>query len=275
MKRNLYLSLIALLIVGCGQAEAPADVAASTSPAPATSTPAPAASTSTANSAAASTSSDAPAAAPSTAATGGNRVQLAQVDLGAVEAAGFVEGEHYQKLPSATAPAGTTADSVEVNEFFMYSCIHCYNLEPFVQAWKEDMPDFVNLVQVPTTWDEYRVLHARAYYAAKSLGVLEDVHLPFFRQIHDSGDYLESPAGIAALFSRFDVSAEDLEDALNDFSVTLEVNRANELGSRYNIQSTPAFVVNGKYLTDVSSAGGSPERLFELIELLAAAELGL
>lgn len=269
MKRIFCLSVAVLLLAGCGQADEPAGSVDTAAPAT-TSAPAPS------STAAPTADTDAAANPPSqSTAAQGDRIQLAQADLSAVAAAGFVEGTHYRLLSSPTAPSGTTADAVEVNEFFMYSCIHCYNLEPFIQAWKQDMPGYVNLVPIPTTWDEYRILHARAFYAAESLGVLEESHLPFFRQIHDSENYLQSPAELAAFYSRFGVSAEDLEDALNDFSVSLKVNRANEIGARYNIQSTPSFVVNGKYQTDVSMSGGNPERLFELIELLSAAELGL
>ncbi len=51
-----------------------------------------------------------------------------------------------------------------------------------------------------------------------------------------------------------------------------KVNQADELGRRYDIDSTPTLIVNGKYRT--GSEAGSPEDMFRLIELLAAAERG-
>ena len=51
--------------------------------------------------------------------------------------------------------------------------------------------------------------------------------------------------------------------------VDIALQRADELVQRYRVDSVPRFVVNGKYLADVSTAG-SPERLISLIGDLAA-----
>lgn len=214
--------------------------------------------------------------AQSAAAAPAERIELAQADFSAVEAAGFVEGRHYRRL-SPTQPTTTSPDSVEVNEFFMYSCIHCYNLEPFVEAWLEEKPDFIDFVPVPTTWNAGVEMHARAYYTAEALGKLEEMHWPFFREMHNAQNFLETPDKMVEFFGRFGVSREEFESVFESFAVNTKVNRATELIRRYRVDSTPTIVVNGKYVTSVGMAdpqAGNPERLFELIELLAAAELG-
>jgi thiol:disulfide interchange protein DsbA len=156
----------------------------------------------------------------------------------------------------------------------MYSCIHCYNLEPYIQSWLETKPAHIEFVRVPTTWDAYRRLHAQAYYAARSLGIDEEITLPFFQEIHVNGNYLDTEDKLAALFARFGVSNDEFESVFNSFAVATQTNRADELGRRYRVDSTPTIVINGKYRTGVDMAGGTPEKLFELIEALAAAELG-
>jgi len=204
------------------------------------------------------------------------RIELAQADLNAVEAAGFIEGRHYRRL-SPTQPSGSSSDQVEVAEFFMYSCIHCYNLEPYVQAWLENKPEHIDFVRVPTTWSAGVRMHAQAFYAAEALGKGEEMHQPFFREMHVSGNFLETPDAMAGFFGRFDVNRDDFESVFDSFAVHTKVNRADELGRRYRVDSTPTIVINGKYTTGTGMAdptGGSPERLFELIEVLAAAELG-
>ncbi len=50
-----------------------------------------------------------------------------------------------------------------------------------------------------------------------------------------------------------------------------KVQRADELMRRYRVSATPTMVINGKYRTDGSSAGGY-DMLMELIDELAAAE---
>jgi thiol:disulfide interchange protein DsbA len=107
-----------------------------------------------------------------------------------------------------------------------------------------------------------------------TLGKLEEMNMPLFREMHDNGNYLESPAKLREFFGRYGVSGADFDSVFNSFSVVTQVNRADELGQRYRINSTPTIIVAGKYRTGVSEAGGSPEQLIALIEALAAAELG-
>jgi thiol:disulfide interchange protein DsbA len=53
--------------------------------------------------------------------------------------------------------------------------------------------------------------------------------------------------------------------------VEARLQRADELVQRYRIDGVPTFVVNGKYVADVRSAGG-PDRLLTLVGDLAAQE---
>ena len=188
-----------------------------------------------------------------------------------VAAAGFVEGRHFRRISVASAP-NPTPGQVEVAEFFMYSCIHCFNLEPYVQAWLPNKPAYINFVRVPTTWSEPIRLHAQAFYAAAALGKGEEMHEPFFESMHVDRNYLESQAEMRQFFARFGVSDADFNSVFESFSVRSQVNRADELGRRYAVESTPTIIVAGKYSTGVSEAG-SYERLFALIEALAASEL--
>jgi thiol:disulfide interchange protein DsbA len=160
----------------------------------------------------------------------------------------------------------------------MHSCIHCYNLEPYVEAWLEHKPDYINFVRVPTTWDAYRKLHAQAFYTAESLGILDEIMMPFFQAIHGPQDPMETPAKLANLFSRFGVSEDDFNSVFNSFSVMTKVNRADELNKRYRVDSTPTIIINGKYTTSIAMAdpvNQNPETMFKVIEALARAELGM
>jgi thiol:disulfide interchange protein DsbA len=188
-----------------------------------------------------------------------------------VAAAGFVEGRHFTRIAATTAP-NPTPGQVEVIEFFMYSCVHCRDLEPYVQAWLPGKPAHINFVRVPTTWNETVRLHAQAFYAAAALGKGEEMHQPFFNTMHNDRNLLETQAAMRQFFARFGVSDADFNSVFESFSVRSQVNRADELGQRYGVQATPTIVIAGKYSTGVSEAGGYA-RLFELIEALAAAEL--
>ena len=268
MKRFALTMLAALFVAGCGPSEEPATTTVDTAPAPAQQPES--APPATASEVTETVEADAAAAAP--AAADQEPVAAVEVDLSGVAAAGFVEGQHYRRL-SPTQTTTTSSDSVEVAEFFMHSCIHCYNLEPYVEAWLPNKPEHIDFVRVPTTWDPIRQLHAQAFYTAVALDLEDEIHMPFFREFHDRGNYLQTVDALADFFGEFGVSRDDFEGTFESFFITSQVNRAAELGNRYRVDSTPTIVVNGKYRTDVGMAGGY-DQLFELIEALATAELG-
>ena len=178
-----------------------------------------------------------------------------------VAAAGFVEGRNFTRISSATAP-NPTPGQVEVIEFFMYSCIHCFNLEPYVQAWLPNKPASINFVYVPVVGNELTTLHGQAFYAATALGKVGEMHEPFFESIHVDGNILRSQSEMRQFFARFGVSDADFNGVFESFSVRSQVNRADELSVRYGVNSTPTIVIAGKYRTGVGEAG-SYERLFE------------
>jgi protein dithiol oxidoreductase (disulfide-forming) len=101
-----------------------------------------------------------------------------------------------------------------------------------------------------------------------------------FKEIHVHGDPLVAPdpndaAGsehMQAVFARkFGISEADFTKAYHSFAVETALQRADELGQRYRIDGVPTFVVNGKFIADVGTAGG-PERLLTLVGDLAAQE---
>ena len=102
-------------------------------------------------------------------------------------AAPYNEGEHYE----AITPAQPTSskDQVEVVEMFWYGCPHCFRLEPFVDRWLKKKPANVKFVRMPGVFRPSWEIHARAYYTAEILGVVDKVHRPMFDAIHEYGAY--------------------------------------------------------------------------------------
>ena len=65
------------------------------------------------------------------------------------------------------------------------------------------------------------------------------------------------------------VSAEDFEITWNSFEVAQKIRVAQDLTRRYAITGVPTVVVNGKYRTGAGEAGGYPQLLELLDELIA------
>jgi thiol:disulfide interchange protein DsbA len=183
--------------------------------------------------------------------------------------ADYQEGTNYRVLKPAQ-PTSVAEGKIEVVEVFWYACGHCFLLEPTLEKWaKTGKPANVELVRMPAMWNELLKTHARIYYTAELLGKLPALHSEIFREINVNGNRLDTPEKIEAFFVSKGVSKEDFRKAFSSFAVETKLKRAEDLNRRYRVASTPTFVVNGHYVTDVKMAGSEPA-LFDLIKTLAA-----
>jgi protein dithiol oxidoreductase (disulfide-forming) len=186
----------------------------------------------------------------------------------------FSEGKHFQRLVP-TQPTVGGSDKIEVAEVFWYGCNHCLDFEPHINGWAEDLPSNVRFVRIPAMWNPLVKLHGQLYYTEQVLaknGKLEDpeaFHSAVFNEYHRRGNRLTSESAIQALFERHGVSAEDFQAAWKSFEVAQKMRVAEDLARRYSISGVPAIVVNGKYRTGGAEAGGYPQLLQVIDELVA------
>ncbi|HNP63658.1 MAG TPA: DsbA family protein [Woeseiaceae bacterium] len=188
----------------------------------------------------------------------------------------FKEGKNFTRI-IPTQPTVGGADKIEVAEVFMYSCPHCYDLEAHINRWEENKDPGVRFVRIPASFNQLAQLHAQLYYTEVFLarsGALKNQNAfrnMVFQEFHDRGNRLASQAVIQKVFERAGVSAEDFNRTWNSFEVNQALRVAADLTRRYNIQSVPTIIVNGKYRTDTAMAGGYPQ-LIELIDELTVRE---
>ena len=160
---------------------------------------------------------------------------------------------------------------IEVAEVFWYGCPHCYTFDPYLEDWRQNLPEDVSFVRIPAVWNGLLQIHARAFYAARALNVSDELHTNFFREIHINRNGLDSQDALTAFFESHGIPAADFNAAYESFAVNNFMNRADDLSRRYRIASVPTVVINGKYTTDASMAG-SFEDLMELIDVLIEME---
>jgi thiol:disulfide interchange protein DsbA len=166
----------------------------------------------------------------------------------------YVEGTQYKRL---VAPVPTVdASKVEVVELFWYGCPHCYRLEPDLSKWLKNKPANVVFVRVPGVFRPLWGFHAKVYYTAEVLGVLDQVHPAMFEAMHVQRRKMNSVDEVKALFAQYGVTSEKFDNAFNSFAVDAKVRRATDLTRRYGLEGVPALVINGKYVTDGVMAHG-------------------
>lgn len=161
-------------------------------------------------------------------------------------------------------------DKIEVAEVFWYGCSHCFSFEPMVHAWAKTLPDDVVFVQSPAMWNELMVTHAQAFYAAKALGVLEQVHQPLFDEINLKKNPLRDRDAIEKVFlAHSNIDAESFRKAFDSFGVKSQVRQADARARSYGIAGTPEIIVNGKYRVTGRSAGSKTDMLKVAEQLIA------
>lgn len=157
---------------------------------------------------------------------------------------------------------------VEVIEFFWYGCPHCYQFEPALEKWRASMPDNVTFIRQPAVFSKVWAMHAKAYFTAEVLGVVDKVHADFFRAIQVNKQQLTSEADLAKFFVAHGVDEAAFHDAYNSFIVDTKMRQAKTMGPRYGITGVPAIVINGKYLVNGKTAGSHAGMIKAMNELI-------
>lgn len=179
----------------------------------------------------------------------------------------YVEGEHYKSTTKRLSVVDKDAD--EVIELFMYTCPHCYHLEPEVEDWLASIKggEHVNFVQVPAVFGPAQTPLARAFYAAEALSLSDKLHPLLFEAIHEDGLNLSSDKAILDYVAEQGVDRASFEKMMGSFAVKSKVKKAAALTTMSGISGVPAFVINGRYYTDGPTAG-SVEAIFEVVDFL-------
>ena len=168
-----------------------------------------------------------------------------------------VAGRDYQVLDNPIATA--SKDKVEVIEFFWYGCPHCYQLETYMESWLEDKPGFVDFKYVPAPLGGIWDVHARAFYTAETMGVLDQTHKATFNAIHQEKKTLVNLRQIKDFYASLGVDGDKFQQTTKAFIVDVRLNQAKGIAQAYQLQSVPLIAVNGKYLLSPSITGSAPK----------------
>ncbi|HXC60017.1 MAG TPA: thiol:disulfide interchange protein DsbA/DsbL [Steroidobacteraceae bacterium] len=184
-------------------------------------------------------------------------------------------GVNYKPVVPAQ-PTSVEPGQVEVLEVMWLGCPHCAHLEPYIDAWRKKKPAYVKFVQEHVMWGPAHRAHAKLYYTLEALNH-DDLIQKAFDEIHQRGNVLVDADEAKTLqmqlaFAKANgISESDFKREFNGFGVSNHLQRAEEIMRRYQIDSVPRIIINGKYETDMEMAGG-PDQLLALINDLAAAE---
>lgn len=165
-------------------------------------------------------------------------------------------------------------DKIEVLEYFWFGCPHCFAFEPAINEWAESKPDDVDFVRHAPPLNQGWTAHSEAFYAAELLGVTDKFFEPLFNAIHRERRQLRDRKSISKFAAELgidDLDKDKMHETMKSFAVNAKIRQAMQMATASRVNAVPTVVVNGKYLSTVSMAGGH-KQIIDLINELVEKE---
>mgnify|MGYP000226908982 FL=1 len=149
-------------------------------------------------------------------------------------------------------------DKIEVVELFWYGCVHCFNMDPYLDKWADDLPKDVTFKRIPAIPRKDWVASAKAYYALESLGLVNKLHEKLFDAIHEEKTlkHNDTKALINWIALTGKLEKKDVEAAFNSFSMKSKLSKSFKIFKAAGATGVPTMIIDGKYFTSSTMAGG-------------------
>ena len=165
----------------------------------------------------------------------------------------YTEGSEYVTLPGPHQRYSSEG-KVEVVEVFSYDCIHCAHFAPMAEKPRKELLAGVVCKLVPAAFNSPWIPFARAYYAAKQLGVVDRTHLQLFVAKFAQHYPINSMDELADFYAREGVDRAKFMRIATSDEVTAKLKSDFALVSKWQVDGTPSIVVDGKYrITNVKT----------------------
>jgi thiol:disulfide interchange protein DsbA len=180
----------------------------------------------------------------------------------------FVAGKNYTVIDKPVETS--TGSKVEVRELFWYFCPHCFSVHPLLDNWLQTMDPSAQLVLQPAVFPGWEY-GASFYYVLEELGEVNRLHGPLFDAIHVQKLNFKTQQDFVTWLTLNGIDEGRANKVYESFAVKVAVNKAKANTYKYRITGVPAFIVNGKYIVNATSAG-SEEKIFEVLDYLIQKE---
>ncbi len=181
----------------------------------------------------------------------------------------FAENAHYKRVSSGNTATIGHSNKIEVIEFFLYSCSHCYELEPKLKNWLDTNKDKVTFKRVPAVIAPSWVTLAKTYYIAEKLGVLDQTHEALFKSIHVDKKVYLNEYKLTEFFSAYGIAPNVFLHEFNSKDIVDKVSDARILSVKYAFRGVPAIVINDEFKT-APFYTKDQEQMLEVMDYLLA-----
>ena len=154
-------------------------------------------------------------------------------------------------------------NKIEVTEVFWYGCIHCYHMDPLLNAWVKKLPADVVFKRMPGLPQPAWAPMAKAFYAMDDLKLSDKLHTALFDAIHKEKvlDPTNEVAAIDWMTKKSGLDKSKVDAAFKSFSMNNKLNQAAQFFRATGATGVPSFIINGQFITSSTMAGGNEQAL--------------
>ena len=176
-----------------------------------------------------------------------------------------------QKYVQISTEKQQESKDIIIYEFFWYGCPHCYNLEPTMDRIEADLEKDTKVVKLPVALRDSWIPHAKLYYALKQMDKIDQVHNLIFEEIHLEDNRLVTEQQMIDFLGKHGIDTDKFIEKYNSFGTEARIKKASNLAKKYQIDSVPTIIINGKFLTSGSYVS-SYDELYSVVNLLVERE---
>jgi thiol:disulfide interchange protein DsbA len=154
-------------------------------------------------------------------------------------------------------------NKIEVTEVFWYGCIHCYHMDPLLNAWVKKLPADVVFKRIPGLPQPAWAPMAKAFYAMDDLKLSDKLHTALFDAINKEKvlDPTNEVAAIDWMAKKSGLDKSKVDAAFKSFSMNNKLNQAAQFFRATGATGVPSFIINGQFITSSTMAGGNEQAL--------------
>ena len=159
--------------------------------------------------------------------------------------------------------------TIEMTEFFNYSCGHCYRFLETSKRLHARFKDKLHHKKFPIYWGNQTAYPAMAFYIADELGVEEE----FTHELFDTNFKLNinifQPKVIKFLAREFKISKE-MTEGMQSASIKAKTDHSLQMAKQFKANETPTIIINDVLKVAPSLTNGSVDEMTDNLEIIFA-----
>ena len=157
--------------------------------------------------------------------------------------------------------------SIELKEFFNFSCGHCYRFLETSKGLRAKYKDKLHHKKFPIYWGKQTPYPSMAFYITDSLGMEEE----FTQELFDTNFKLNInifQTRVIKFLAKEQGIEKEMEAGMQSASIKAKVQNCLDLAQKYNANETPTLIINDILKVAPSNTEGDTDAMTKNLDLI-------